>query len=386
MQSESVDKERIVAADINYKLGQYLEEREANPQSAIQVYIECLSKNENHVAALIALAKLHQAQNDTKATVEYCKRALKVEQTNEEASFMLANIMLFENKAPAAIQTFRTLLEKQPDNYRALAKLVHLFRRTGKLEDAKEFIEKSEHAAARKCDAGLAYVRGLYERFSGNPQGALKELNTARFDGFYGIDALVLMVEIYLNPHDEIMFSSQEKGLTYTTTPENLRAAESLIEKLQMRNYDTTILECYGMMQTNKKENVEKANQILSEMYKANNQYVPVLNSLSVAKFLLKKSTDARNYLKIVQAKHYQPEFSDEYEKGWLMLADFFIANNKYDLAETLLKKCLQYNQSLVKAEEFMGIIKEKEQMYVDAANHYEKAWRMSNGRNAGVG
>jgi tetratricopeptide repeat protein 21B len=31
MQSESVDKERIVAADINYKLGQYLEEREANP-------------------------------------------------------------------------------------------------------------------------------------------------------------------------------------------------------------------------------------------------------------------------------------------------------------------------------------------------------------------
>jgi len=29
----------------------------------------------------------------------------------------------------------------------------------------------------------------------------------------------------------------------------------------------------------------------------------------------------------------------------------------------------------LVKAEEFMGIIKEKEQSYVDAANHYEKAW-----------
>jgi tetratricopeptide repeat protein 21B len=38
------------------------------------------------------------------------------------------------------------------------------------------------------------------------------------------------------------------------------------------------------------------------------------------------------------------------------------------------------------KAEEFMGLIKEKERIYVDAAVHYEKAWQMSNKKNAGVG
>jgi tetratricopeptide repeat protein 21B len=57
------------------------------------------------------------------------------------------------------------------------------------------------------------------------------------------------------------------------------------------------------------------------------------------------------------------------------LLADFFVANNKYDLAEEQLGKCLKYNKSLVKAEEYMGLIKEKERMYVDAADHYEKAW-----------
>lgn len=114
-------------------------------------------------------------------------------------------------------------------------------------------------------------------------------------------------------------------------------------------------------------------------MYKNNNNYVPVLLALSICKFLKKSPSDARNYLKVIQSKPYQPEFGDEYEKAWLLLADFFIANNKYDLAEQLLQKCLEYNKSLVKAEEFMGIIKEKEQSYVDAANHYEKAWRMSN-------
>jgi len=36
------------------------------------------------------------------------------------------------------------LIKEQPENYRALAKLVHLFRRVGKLDEAKEFIEKAE--------------------------------------------------------------------------------------------------------------------------------------------------------------------------------------------------------------------------------------------------
>jgi tetratricopeptide repeat protein 21B len=68
------------------------------------------------------------------------------------------------------------------------------------------------------------------------------------------------------------------------------------------------------------------------------------------------------------------------------MLADFYIYNNKYDLAEEQLGKALKYNKSMVKAEELMGLIKEKERIYVDAADHYEKAWKMSNGKNAGVG
>ena len=133
----------------------------------------------------------------------------------------------------------------------------------------------------------------MFKRFSGDPQGALKELNTARFDGFYGVEALSLMINIYLNPFDDIMYSSQEKGPTYETSPENLRAAESLIEKLQLRNQDTTVLECYGMMLTNKGTNIDKANQILSELYKANNSYVPVLLALSVCKFFKKSTTDA---------------------------------------------------------------------------------------------
>jgi len=67
-------------------------------------------------------------------------------------------------------------------------------------------------------------------------------------------------------------------------------------------------------------------------------------------------------------------------------MADYYISVNKYDLAEGELKKCLKYNKSNIKAEELMGIIKEKEKAYVDASEHYHKAFEMSNKKNGGVG
>lgn len=67
-------------------------------------------------------------------------------------------------------------------------------------------------------------------------------------------------------------------------------------------------------------------------------------------------------------------------------MADYFISVNKFDLAEAELSKVLKHNASNVKAEELMGLIKEKERAYVDAASHYEKAFEMSSRKNEAVG
>ncbi len=125
------------------------------------------------------------------------------------------------------------------------------------------------------------------------------------------------MIEIYFNPPDDIMYSNQEKGPTYETSPENLKAAESLIEKLQLRNQDTTILECYGMILSGKK-NIDKAGKVLNDLYAANKHYVPVLLAIATAKLMKKQSGDAMKYLKEIDQQPYQPQFSDQYEKAWL--------------------------------------------------------------------
>jgi tetratricopeptide (TPR) repeat protein len=187
---------------------------------------------------MFALAKLYLSKNEQEECVKYCKFLLKIDPAHEEASFMMSNLMMLRGDTEIALDAFKDLLNEKPDNYKALSQLVHLLRRCGKIEEAKDFIDKAEKNAIRSNEAGLAYAKGLYHRFTGEPQKALKELNKARFDSFYGQDALLLMIKIYLNPHDEILYSCKDKGPVYKTSADNMKAAESLIKELSMKEYD----------------------------------------------------------------------------------------------------------------------------------------------------
>ena len=58
--------------------------------------------------------------------------------------------------------------------------------------------------------AGIAFTKGLFHRYQGEPQAALKELNIARFDSFFGEAAISNMIDIYLNPIGDMIYSSVE--------------------------------------------------------------------------------------------------------------------------------------------------------------------------------
>merc|ERR1719378_1938513 len=82
----------------------------------------------------------------------------------------------------------------------------------------------------------------------------------------------------------------------------------------------------------------------------------------------------------------WNSEDAEDFERSWLLLADIFIQNGKYDMAQEQLKKCLTYNKSCAKAWEYLGFIMEKEQSYKDAAMNYEKAWKFTNESSPAIG
>jgi hypothetical protein len=64
---DRLEQERELAAEISFKIGKYMEERDGrNIQDAITAFNDCLSRNENHLESLTSLAKIFQGlgQND----------------------------------------------------------------------------------------------------------------------------------------------------------------------------------------------------------------------------------------------------------------------------------------------------------------------------------
>ena len=151
------------------------------------------------------------------------------------------------------------------------------------------------------------------------------------------------MISIYLNPAKEMIYSSVgDTG--YSTTQKSVNMAKELIEELQKTNMDTSILECNVLIATKQKTELNLAQKTLNSILQKNSGYIPALVSMGLCKFLLGSSSDARNYLKQVTKNQYALEFAESFEKALLLMADYFISVNKFDLAEVELQKVLKHN------------------------------------------
>ena len=124
------------------------------------------------------------------------------------------------------------------------------------------------------------------------------------------------------------------------------------------------VLEAYTLVAYRQKAQIEHAISQLLELLNLERDYLPALVCLSQAYLMLKQSPKARNHLKRVAKMQFLAELADDFEQGWLMLADVYIGGGKYDLAEELCRRCLASNKSCAKAWEFLGVVKEKEMSY----------------------
>ncbi|KAG2502129.1 hypothetical protein HYH03_000619 [Edaphochlamys debaryana] len=385
---ESVVVQRERTAAICFDLAEQ-NKRARKFEQAMELYMEALRHHETHVPSMLAVAKLHLANGDTDACQAQCVTLLKHDPDNEEASIMLAELMFHKEHYDTAIYHFQQLLERSPNHYGALAQLILLLRRAGRLEDVPRYFTLAEAGSPKAImDPGYHYCKGLYNRYINNPREALKELNLARKDTRWGSNAILHMVEIYLNPDNDAVWEEKENA----DTPESREAvatARSLLR--QVRGADTgsqryKVLECYAIMAGKDKNEIENCLNILLEMANQDPNNVPVLLAMATGFMMLKQTPKARNQLKRVQKIQYKPDEAEEFERSWLLLADIHIQGGKYDLAQDLCQKCLKYNKSCAKAWEIMGQIMEREQAYKDAADHYENAWKHENQASAQVG
>ncbi|XP_054549191.1 tetratricopeptide repeat protein 21A isoform X2 [Talpa occidentalis] len=348
---------------------------------------------------VLELARLSLLQGHLDLCEEHCAILLQTDKNHETASVMMADLLFRKQKYEAAINLYHQVLEKAPDNFSVLDKLIDLLRRSGKLEDAPPFFELAKKMSSRvPLEPGFNYCRGIYCWHIGQPNEALKFLNKARKDSTWGQRATYYMVQICLNPDNEIVGGEAFTNLvaeSNTTDRKELeqhgvRTAEKLLREFYPHSAwgqtQLRLLQSLCLLATKEKTNMEAALGTFIEMAQAERDSVPALLAMAQAYTLLKQVPKARTQLKRLAKAPWVLTEAEDLEKGWLLLADIYCQGGKFDLSSELLRRCVQYNKSCCKAYEYMGFIMEKEQSYKDAATNYELAWKYSHHANPAIG
>lgn len=378
MSPEQIEKERKNCSKIFFHLGQYYELREKNLPQAVAYYNESITHDDINIKSILSAAYIYEKMGESQRCIQYCNRVLRIDPANEEASTLMAEIQLQTTSIEDALETYKKLLENKSDQYRILAKLIFTLRRVGKLDLFSELLKNAERK--KTSEAGLAYCKGLFFRFSGKVKESLEELNKSRTDVVYGVSSLERMIDIYLNPDDDILSGS------IRVSQENISAAETLVDELTSKSntLKTLVLRALVNIGKGKKDIIDKSLESLTSIFESNPTYVPAIIAYAVGKQAANREADAKSMLRNFTKITYTVEYAEEFEKGWLMLAQVFIDTDAKDSAIELLQKCLKYNQSCGKAKEMLGTIKESEAKYSEASIYYESAWKLS--KTASIG
>ena len=157
----------IDVSKICYELGSVTEQHLRDLEKAAGYYHESTQHDKKNLKASLALAKIQTKRSDFTAAQTQLTSLLQNDDVADEASMILANLMMEQNSFSSAAFHYRQLLEKSGTNYEALAQFIDVCRRMDKLEDVEAVFEIVEKSSKRtKMDAGYIYCQGLYLRYA----------------------------------------------------------------------------------------------------------------------------------------------------------------------------------------------------------------------------
>uniref|UniRef100_A0A183CDH7 TPR_REGION domain-containing protein n=1 Tax=Globodera pallida TaxID=36090 RepID=A0A183CDH7_GLOPA len=326
---------------------------------------------------------------------QQCQQVLAIEPNNNEATLLLADLMYQRNEGEEAMKHFSQLLDRNPNLYHALARYIELGWRQGSIELGEKRLRNAlENNPRATVDAGFNFCKGLIEWYTGEPNAALQAFSRARRDLEWGERALYNMIEICLNPDNEILGADvgeqQMSPEDAQEANESYKAADRFFKELRhksMLDQRYKLVENFILLASPNKANVQKALSNFTELCKTDgttegeaNLSVGAILGSARALLMLKQTQKAKAQLKKVLGHAWNLDEAEYLQQCWLLLADIYIDQSKNDQAVNILRS------SCSKAYEYTAFVCEKEQKYADAAANYEAAWNVRKRMNPRIG
>ncbi|XP_072940009.1 tetratricopeptide repeat protein 21B-like [Epargyreus clarus] len=351
------------------------------PAAAANLYSEALIHSPRDPEILLALAKLFAQMNNPDKCEQTCAVLLNADPNNESAAVMMADLAFRKVDLETAQRHLSQILSVKPTSWEALAQLVEVQWRRGKLADAELALDAAKAALEDQDDPGYQYCLGVWSARRGAANAALRQLNRARRSTL-GRRAAAHMVRLCLAHHTPTTSTPASLGDALLAADESdtrvlaLRTAEKLLAEVAPN--ERKALQALLQLATKQKPQAEKVLQDLlplatDETYQ-DDPYL--ILAIANAYNIIKQPTRAKNILKrTISSIPWTPEKADGLERCWLEVADNQISSGRLDAAKELLTKVLNHNNSCATAYQYLGYLAEKEQNYKSAAHNYDNAW-----------
>ncbi|XP_050953552.1 tetratricopeptide repeat protein 21A isoform X2 [Labeo rohita] len=364
-------------------------------EMAKQHYTDALNHSPDNEEIIFRLAQLYYEHQKLDYCEELCLKILQLRQNHTAASMLLADSLFWKNQKEEAVKIYASIMERNPDNFHAMARFLHVLRRMGKLEDVQSVLimcEKFSPLSVR--EPGYNYCKGLFFWHSCQVTEALTHLNKARGDVDWGEPALELMVQIYLNPDKDVfggeVLDKEQKDMSESENEMRISTAHKLLARFRPRSRSEqdklALLSNLCRIYSKEPKEVERAVLELTDMQAKNVTLEASLLMMAQGFVQLKQIPRARNFLKRLTRMEWSDANADDLENASLLLADMYIKMGKYTQVDKLLDSCIRNNKSCSKAYEYQGLMMENEQRNSDAALQYELAWKYSNRAHPAIG
>lgn len=380
------EEEKLKYAEYCEQAGQLSVETDSTMERAKEFYEEAQKYNPNKVELQLELAEIDFYNGEGEEAEQKCTKVLKSCPNHPWALKLLAECLINQCELEKGQRGFEKIYNRDPTNFIALGCLFEFMRRNGQLNEIKSILDGLEVKLGKSNEPGFCYVKGLYHFYRKNSNEALVNLFQAKRNPLYRFHALKIMVDIYLNPDQDLLFSCQsEKIKPYKK--ENIECMSVLVADLANDKYfglEQQVYSTYADMFL--KNDLKDAETFLNQSITERENFVPAIMCLCVCRLMKSKGGLDKNLLKNISKSKFNAKWGEESERGWIQVADFLISAGKPDLAERELLRCLKYNKSCAKAYELLGSLAEKNSDQLEAVSLYNQAWAISENRDCAIG
>ncbi|CAF3341023.1 unnamed protein product [Rotaria sp. Silwood1] len=363
-------------------------------ESAIKDLKEASAIDDRNLKIQMMLTKAYLNSEQYESCEQICTYMNKTFPNDNSVQIMTANLLLRKNEIEKAIQQYKDIIERNPNNFDPFVQMTKSLYRAGRLDEISDILEKTEQNNLRAHnDAAFNFAKGLLTYYLCKPNEAVFCFNKCRRDKQYGRQAIYAMVKIVLNPDNEIISSEDDwkrklQGPRFDEVKASQATAFNLLQSMSEASNDIRyrVLENWCLGHTGEKHNLEQATENLSQILNDHKDNVGALCAISECLIGLKNVQKARQYLKKTTKLVWNMDDADEIEQCWLMLAMTYIQATKYDEALELCKKVLSVNKCSTRALEILGMMNEQTGAHKDAADNYELAWKYSRKNQPSIG